>query len=217
MPASRTEPFGCVAGFDGRTQALKIVGNWSLDVFEAFVTMCMLAAAGPVTPLPGETCRIALLPGFAAGTKAACERASRLVARQPAGVKAKGLPFCAPRPSSVLAFSEAVPGVFVHRGKVEEPNPANVGDVSNIAFVVGSRSIAVIDAGGSRKVGEEIYLAIRERSALPITHLILTHMHPDHVLGAEPLREAGAAIIGHANLRGHLPIAPKPTGQILPA
>jgi glyoxylase-like metal-dependent hydrolase (beta-lactamase superfamily II) len=25
-------------------------------------------------------------------------------------------------------------------------------------------------------------------------------MHPDHVFGAEPLREAGAAILGHANL-----------------
>ncbi|MEY9559144.1 quinoprotein relay system zinc metallohydrolase 2 [Sinorhizobium fredii] len=49
-------------------------------------------------------------------------------------------------------------------------------------------------------MGEEIYLAIRERSTLPITHLILTHMHPDHVFGADPLREAGAAIIGHANL-----------------
>ncbi|KSV80487.1 beta-lactamase [Sinorhizobium fredii USDA 205] len=171
-----------------------------MDVFEAFVTICMLAAAGPVSPLPGETCRIALLPGFAAETKAPCEHASRLAAPQPASVKAEGLPFCALRPRSALGFSEAAPGVFVHLGKVAEPDPANVGDVSNIAFVVGSRGIAVIDAGGSRKVGEEIYLAIRERSTLPITHLILTHMHPDHVFGADPLREAGAAVIGHANL-----------------
>lgn len=169
-------------------------------MFEAFVTMCMLAAASPEVPLPGETCRTALLPGFAAETKAACERASRRVLRQPVGAKEVGLPFCAPRPTSILAFSEVTPGVFVHRGVVAEPDPANVGDVSNIAFVVGSHSIAVIDAGGSRKVGEEIYLAIRQRSTLPIAHLILTHVHPDHVFGAEPLSEAGAAILGHANL-----------------
>ncbi|MEY9627440.1 hypothetical protein ABIA27_002475 [Sinorhizobium fredii] len=167
---------------------MQVAGNGGLDVFEAFVTICMLAAAGPVSPLPGETCRIALLPGFAAETKAPCEHASRLAAPQPASVKAEGLPFCALRPRSALGFSEAAPGVFVHLGKVAEPDPANVGDVSNIAFVVGSRGIAVIDAGGSRKVGEEIYLAIRERSTLPITHLILTHMHPDHVFGADPLR-----------------------------
>ncbi|MEY9559143.1 hypothetical protein ABIA26_001484 [Sinorhizobium fredii] len=104
-------------------------------MFEAFVTICMLAAAGPVSPLPGETCRIALLPGFAAETQATCEHASRLAARQPAGVKAEGLPFCALRPRSALAFSEAAPGVFVHRGKVAEPDPANVGDVSNIALL----------------------------------------------------------------------------------
>ncbi|MCZ4088923.1 quinoprotein relay system zinc metallohydrolase 2 [Sinorhizobium psoraleae] len=170
-------------------------------MFEALVTMCMLAAATPEAPLPGETCRAAVLPGFAAETKAACERASRRVPRQPvAGAKEEGLPFCAPRPASVLTFSEVASGVFVHRGAVAEPDLANVGDVSNIAFIVGSRSIAVIDAGGSRKVGEEVYLAIRERSALPITHLILTHMHPDHVFGAEPLQEAGATILGQANL-----------------
>jgi quinoprotein relay system zinc metallohydrolase 2 len=169
-------------------------------VFEAFVTMCVLATAGLEAPLPGATCRTALLPGFAAETKAACERAARLVPRQPNGVSEERPPFCAPRPSSDLAFSEAAPGIFVHRGAVAEPDPANIGDVSNVIFIVGSHRIAVIDAGGSRQVGEEIYLAIRERSALPITHLILTHMHPDHVFGAEPLREAGAAILAQANL-----------------
>lgn len=169
-------------------------------MFEAFVTMCMLAAAGPEAPPPRETCRTALLPGFAAETKAACERAARVIPRQPGGAWKEDPPFCASSPASALAFSEAAPGVFVHRGTVAEPVPANGGDVSNVAFIVGSRSIAVIDAGGSRKVGEEIYLAIRERSALPISHLILTHMHPDHVFGAAPIREAGAAILGQANL-----------------
>lgn len=169
-------------------------------MFEAFVTMCMLAVGGPDAGVAGETCRTALLPGFAAESKASCERAVRLVARRPVDGTKEDVPFCAPRRPSTLAFSEAAPGVFVHRGVVAEPDPANVGDVSNIAFVVGSSGIAVIDAGGSRQVGEELYLAIRERSALPISHLILTHMHPDHVFGAGPLEEAGAMTLGQANL-----------------
>lgn len=169
-------------------------------MFEAFVTMCMLAVGSPDAGGAGETCRTALLPGFAAATKASCEQAARLVARRPVDGTKEDLPFCAPRRPSTLAFSQAASGVFVHRGAVAEPDPGNVGDVSNIAFVLGSTSIAVIDAGGSRKVGEEVYLAIRERSALPISHLILTHMHPDHVFGAGPLKEAGATILGQVNL-----------------
>ena len=37
--------------------------------------------------------------------------------------------------------------VFLHRGRVAEPDAENGGDVSNFGFVVGSRSIAVIDSG----------------------------------------------------------------------
>jgi quinoprotein relay system zinc metallohydrolase 2 len=66
--------------------------------------------------------------------------------------------------------------------------------------VVGETTVAVIDAGGSRAVGEALYAAIRERTALPIGWLVLTHMHPDHVFGVSVFREAGAEVIGHANL-----------------
>ena len=170
-------------------------------MFEAFVAICLLASgeaqAGAQTP---QRCRTALLPGYASESQADCE----------AGVRAKppvwlarsgaGVPYCEPRPPARLAFVEAAPDLFVHRGAIAEPDAANAGDVSNVAFVIGERSIAVIDSGGSRQVGEQVYLSIRAISDLPISHLILTHMHPDHVFGAEPLREAGAQIVGQLNL-----------------
>ena len=37
----------------------------------------------------------------------------------------------------------------------------------------------------------------------PFTDLklvVVTHMHPDHVLGAGPMAEGGAAVVGHAGL-----------------
>nr|WP_256478520.1 quinoprotein relay system zinc metallohydrolase 2 [Notoacmeibacter sp. MSK16QG-6] len=145
-------------------------------------------------------CRTMLLPGYASDTQAACETA---VLAHPTDWQVRqgaGKAYCVPRPQSSLQFEEASPGVFVHRGAVADPSRTNGGDVSNIAFVVGDTSIAVIDAGGSRLVGEQLYLAIRERSALPISHLVLTHMHPDHVFGAGVLGEAGAEILGHENL-----------------
>ncbi|MBX9715785.1 MAG: MBL fold metallo-hydrolase, partial [Burkholderiaceae bacterium] len=42
------------------------------------------------------------------------------------------------RPSR-LEVSELAPGVFVHSGVVEDWEPANAGDVANLAFIVGAR------------------------------------------------------------------------------
>jgi quinoprotein relay system zinc metallohydrolase 2 len=170
-------------------------------VFEAFVTICLLASADPQAgTVAQEACRTALLPGHAAASETDCE--ANVLASPPAWLSkgGTGKPFCAERPGSRLAFTEVVPGLFVHRGAIAEPDATNAGDVANIAFIVGADSVAVIDSGGSRQVGEQVYLAVRERSALPISHLILTHMHPDHVFGAEALREAGAVVVGQQNL-----------------
>ncbi len=161
-------------------------------MFEALVTLC-LGAAG------AGSCREALLPGYAATTETGCRAA--LAARPPEIARDAAAPArCAPRRASRLAFDEVAPGVFAHRGEIAEPGPDNLGDVSNIAFVIGAAAVAVIDTGGSRAVGEEVYLAVRERSELPIAAVILTHMHPDHVFGAPPLAEAGAEIVGRAGL-----------------
>lgn len=164
-------------------------------MFEALVTLCVLAGAGA----EDKVCRVVLLPGYAAETQIGCETALRVA---PPGWLAErdGAASCAVRPATTLVFGEIAPGVFVHRGAIAEPGPDNGGDIANIAFIIGAQSIAVIDAGSSRALGEQVYLAVRAQSALPISHLILTHMHPDHVLGAEPLREAGAQVLGHANL-----------------
>ncbi|GEO87474.1 MULTISPECIES: quinoprotein relay system zinc metallohydrolase 2 [Alphaproteobacteria] len=164
-------------------------------MFEAFVAICILASAGAE---PGQSCRTALLPGHAADSPAGCE--ATLPEKPPAWLVDGGAPYCAARPRSRLVFTEVAPGLFVHSGAIAEPDADNAGDVSNIAFVIGGRGIAVIDSGGSRQVGEQVYLAIRERSELPISHLVVTHMHPDHVFGAEVFREAGAEIVGQQNL-----------------
>ena len=97
-------------------------------------------------------------------------------------------------------MTEIAPGVFVHQGLHELPDASNAGDEANIGFVIGRDAVAVIDAGGSRQVAEGLYAAIRARTDLPIDWLILTHMHPDHVLGASLFREAGATLVGHARL-----------------
>ena len=89
-----------------------------------------------------------------------------------------------PGPAPALAVDVVRPGVFVHLGAIEDWGPAHAGDVANIGFVVGSRCVAVIDTGGTPRVGEGLRAAVERATRLPVCYVILTHAHPDHVLGA---------------------------------
>ena len=126
-------------------------------------------------------------------------RARDWVAARP-GLALRGWSCGDPAELPALAVTEVAPGVFVHPGRQELASPENAGDEANLGFVIGADGVAVIDAGGSRTVAEGLYAAIRARTDLPIRWLILTHMHPDHVLGTEFFHEAGARVIGHARL-----------------
>ncbi len=98
-----------------------------------------------------------------------------------------------------LTVEQAADGVFTHFGRPEALSPENAGRIANLSFVIGD-SVLVVDAGGSRAEGEALYAAIRKETDLPISHLVLTHMHPDHILGAEVFSEAGATIVANAKL-----------------
>ena len=62
--------------------------------------------------------------------------------------------------------------------------PRKPGRIANIGFVIGDRSVAVIDPGGSRTDGEGLRARLRTVTDRPISHVIMTHLHPDHVFGA---------------------------------
>ena len=163
-------------------------------MFEAMVMLCAMLDAGP--------CRDHLLPGYEARTQAECEAALAERPPQPspvAGLRPRSAPRCEPV-GERLEVSEIAPGVFVHKGRIAEPDRENRGDVANLGFVVGRTGVAVIDTGSARWMGEALWRSIRARTDLPVTHVILTHQHPDHALGAAPLAEAGASVAGHENL-----------------
>lgn len=103
-----------------------------------------------------------------------------------------------------LSVVEIAPGIFVHNGVQQDASPANDDAIANIGFIVGKEAVAVIDPGGSYREGAELRAAIRDRTALPIRYVIMTHVHPDHIFGAAAFRNDHPDFIGHTRLPGAL-------------
>lgn len=99
-----------------------------------------------------------------------------------------------------LPMREIAPGVFVHQGVHEEFGDRYHGDIANIGFVIGTQAVAVIDTGGSLRIGAALREAVRARTALPILYVINTHVHSDHIFGNAAFAADGPEFIGHANL-----------------
>ncbi len=95
---------------------------------------------------------------------------------------------------------EVASGIFVSQGAYEQVSASNLGAIANVGFIVGGERVAVIDSGGCALWGQRLRQAIRARTQLPISHLIHTHMHPDHVFGAAAFLSDNPRIVGHRNL-----------------
>ena len=91
-------------------------------------------------------------------------------------------------------------GIYVHHGEHLDIDTGYQGDICNISVVVGSKGVAVIDTGGSLKVGKRLRAAIAEVTKLPILYVINTHVHPDHIFGNAAFIADKPQFVGHAKL-----------------
>lgn len=168
-----------------------------------------------------SACADRLLPAAEAPDAAGCEARAQDIA--PAWLAAHpdltGQGWrCAPLAKApALELSGLAPGLHVHRGADAQLSPENRGWIANLGVVIGEDRVAVIDPGGSRAQGEALYAAIRRLTDLPIEPVILTHMHPDHIAGAEVFAEAGAEIIADARLPEALDLRRDTWAESIPA
>ena len=101
-------------------------------------------------------------------------------------------------------LEEVADKIYVHFGFQEDANNINKGDISNIGFIVGDKSILVIDTGGTPSIGEALYKKINDISSLPISYVVITHSHPDHYFGTNIFINESIDIIGHSKLQRSL-------------
>jgi quinoprotein relay system zinc metallohydrolase 2 len=101
---------------------------------------------------------------------------------------------------TAFSISQVAPGVFVHLGQQLALDAPGHDDIANVGFIVGQRCVAVIDTGGSTRVGRALHAAIRQRTGLPICYVVNTHVHVDHVLGNAAFAQDRPSFVGHSAL-----------------
>lgn len=92
-------------------------------------------------------------------------------------------------------WEELAPGVW----SGIRHDPFELPQEGNCVFVVTSDGVVVFDAGGSPLMGESIVAKAKSVTDKPITHVILSHWHGDHMRGLQSIVAAypRVAVLSH--------------------
>lgn len=113
-----------------------------------------------------------------------------------------GLHFGSPR------LVEKAPGVYVAQGY----------DFADFSFVVTDEGIVAIDAGSNTRNARAALADLRAITSAPISHVILTHAHFDHVGGLDAVKERGTEVIAQVEFPEELRLqnaSPPPFAYLL--
>jgi glyoxylase-like metal-dependent hydrolase (beta-lactamase superfamily II) len=113
--------------------------------------------------------------------------AAMLAVAGPAAAQASPLPF---------TLKQLAPGVYAAIDGPEHKAGSNAG------FVIGDDGVLVVDAFFNTDAAKALVGEIHRLTPKPIRYLVNTHYHLDHTGGDQVLRDAGAIIIAHKNVRG---------------
>jgi quinoprotein relay system zinc metallohydrolase 1 len=86
-------------------------------------------------------------------------------------------------------------GTWLLEGGTENFDAANGGNIVNTAFIVTGDGVVVIDSGPSKAYGEAMRRAIATVTEQPVLLVLLTHHHPDHVLGNQAFADVSIAAL----------------------
>lgn len=101
----------------------------------------------------------------------------------------------ADKPSVLPAPERISTHVWAWIGPYEAPNKANQGYRMNLAFVVGDKSVAVLDAGYSPQMAEAMLAHIKTVANKPVAYVINTNTQPHRVMGNTVFKAQGAEIV----------------------
>ncbi len=99
-------------------------------------------------------------------------------------------------------FEKVNENIYVMHGPLSEPNPTNNGFMNNPGMIISQNGLIVIDPGSSYQVGLEVIKEIEKVSDKPILAVFNTHIHGDHWLANQAIKEKypKAKIYGHPTM-----------------
>ncbi|WP_371813881.1 MBL fold metallo-hydrolase [Diaphorobacter sp. HDW4A] len=103
-----------------------------------------------------------------------------------------------------MEVKSVAPNVYYVQGVSALGSPANQNFISNAGFVVTDDSVVVIDALGSPALAEELVKKIKAITSKPISTVILTHYHADHIYGLQVFKALGAKIIANGQAKEYI-------------
>jgi len=130
--------------------------------------------------------------------------AARWAARLMAAALALSLASGALAEGPAMVAQQVSPSAWYVEGVSALGSPANQNFISNAAFVVTPAGVVVIDALGSPALAERLLAEIRKVTPRPVTHVIVTHYHADHIYGLQAFKAQGARIIAHGAAREYM-------------
>lgn len=83
------------------------------------------------------------------------------------------------------------------QGLSEMGSSANGNFISNAGYIETEQSLVLIDALGSPPLAKALHEQLRNRYRKPVSHVIVTHYHADHIYGLQVFKDAGAEVIAH--------------------
>jgi glyoxylase-like metal-dependent hydrolase (beta-lactamase superfamily II) len=108
-------------------------------------------------------------------------------------------------PDMPLPVHQIAPNTYMFFGNIAQVDESNRGANGNAGFVITSEGVVVIDALGTPRLGQRLISTIASITDKPITHLIITHNHPDHAYGAIAFRRlGGVTVISHEGVLDYI-------------
>lgn len=132
-------------------------------------------------------------------------RSAGLLIRLLGGLVTLGLAFQAHAQAAPdMTARQVSPSAWYVEGLSALGTPANQNFISNAGFVITPAGVVVIDALGSPALAQRLLAEIRKHTDRPVTHVIVTHYHADHIYGLQAFKAAGAKVLAHEAGREYL-------------
>lgn len=106
-------------------------------------------------------------------------------------------------PSSLesYSFEQVSENIHVIHGSQELPSSRTRGFMNNPAVITTANGVIVIDPGSSREIGRQLLDKIKQVTDKPVIAVFNTHVHGDHWLGNDGIREVYPAVPIYAHQR----------------